>query len=206
MAASKQLSRFVRDALVAGQSREDITEVLVASGWSVSEAEDALREWADTPSAVPVPRPQVILSAKDFFIYALTFGLLIFVAIYLTQLLHALIDITMDEHSYRSSTRIRWSMAVLIVTLPSYLWLTLRDRAALGRDPAHYRSVIRKWLTYITLLVAASVMLGDLVSVIYAFLNGDFTLQFMAKALVVGVVAGGIFLFYLSDIRKGDAA
>lgn len=41
---------------------------------------------------------------------------------------------------------------------------------------------------------------------IYAFLSGDFTLQFFLKALVVGGVAGLIFLFYLTDIRRGDAS
>jgi len=73
-------------------------------------------------------------------------------------------------------------------------------------DPALYRSFIRKWLIYIALLVASAVLLGDLVYVIYSFLEGNFTLQFLAKAAVVAAVSGGIFLFYLSDTRKGDAA
>lgn len=205
MAANKQLSRFVRDALSAGKSRAEISQVLGQSGWSPSEVAEALDAWADTPFSPPIPRPQATVSAKDFFIYALTFGVLIFGAVYLVNLLHALIDLTIGEETYRRSWTIRWAMAVLIVTVPMYLWLTLRERRKLAEDPAQYRSAVRKWLTYITLLIAASVLLGDLVATIYAFLNGDFTLQFFAKAIVVAGVAGGIFLYYLSDIRKGDA-
>ena len=59
-------------------------------------------------------------------------------------------------------------------------------------------------MTYLTLLLSALVLLGDAIAVIYAFLSGDFTGQFFLKAVVVAVVAGFIFLFYLSDIRKGD--
>lgn len=205
MAVSKELSRFTRDALVAGKTREEIGSALTASGWSASEVTDALGAWAETPFATPIPRPQSTVSARDFFVYALTFGLMIFGAIYLVQLCHALIDQAMDEEGYRNSYRIRWAMAVLIVTTPVYLWLTIRERAKLAADPALYRSAIRKWLTYITLLLSATALLGDLIAVIYAFLSGDFTLQFLLKALVVAVVSGLIFLFYLNDIRKGEA-
>lgn len=207
MAVSKELSRFTRDALAAGKSRDEIAQALAASGWTPSEVSDALGAYAETPFSPPVPRPQNMVSARDFFVYTLTFGLMVFGAIYLVLLCHALIDLAMDDKkNYWSTRNIRWSMAALIVSTPVFIWLTVRERAKLAADPALYRSAIRKWLIYLTLLVSATVMLGDLMAVIYAFLNGDFTLQFMAKALVVAAVAGLIFLFYLNDIRKGEAA
>jgi hypothetical protein len=48
MAVSKDLSRFTRDALMAGRSRDEISQALTSSGWAASEAEDALNAWADT--------------------------------------------------------------------------------------------------------------------------------------------------------------
>ncbi len=206
MAVSKELSRFTRDALAAGKTREEIAQALTASGWSASEVADALGAYAETPFSPPVPRPQSTVSARDFFVYALTFGLMILGAIYLVVLCHALIDLALDTETYRANRTIRWAMAVLIVATPVYLWLTVRERAKLAADPALYRSAIRKWLMYLTLLLSSMVLLGDLMAVIYAFLNGDFTVQFLAKAAVVAVVAGLIFMFYLGDIRKGDAA
>ena len=206
MAVTKELSRFTRDALAAGHSRTEVAEVLTTAGWSETEVADALRAYADTPFSPPVPRPQTIVSARDFFVYSLTFGLMLFGALQLVFLLHALIDKMMDASIYGGLSRIRFAMAVLIVTAPLYLWLTLRDRRRLAADPALNRSAIRRWLTYLTLLLTAAVLLGDLVSVIYAFLSGELTLQFFAKALVVGAVAGLIFVYYLADVRKGDAA
>lgn len=205
MAVSKELSRFTRDALAAGKSRDEIAAVLTASGWTAGEVGEALHAWSDTPFSPPVPRPQITVSARDFFVYALTFGVMITGAIYLVSLIHALIDLWMEADTFGRSSRIRWAISVLIVAVPVYLWLTLRDRAQLAADPALYRSGIRKWLTYLTLLLSAATLLGVLIAVIYAFLSGDFTLQFLLKALVVCLVAGLIFLFYLNDIRQGDA-
>ena len=206
MARNEQLAGFVRDALSAGRSRAEIAQVLGDAGWSGTEIADALAAWADVPFVPPVPRPQATVSARDFFVYALTFGVLLFAAGHLVALLHALIDRAFAQSYGGGAYTIRWGMAVLIVTVPLYLWLTMRERTKLARDPALYRSAMRKWLTYITLLIAAAVLLGDLVSTIYALLSGDLTLQFMLKAGVIALVAGGIFAFYLGDIRRGDAA
>ena len=206
MASSKDLAVFVRDALSAGKSRVEIAAVLGQAGWSAQEVSDALEGWADLPFAPPVPRPQPVVTARDFFVYALMFGALLFGAGYLVGLLHALIDHLLEPRGSGSDHRIRWAMAVLIVTLPLYLWLASRERRRLAADPALQRSAIRNWMTYLTLLFAAAVLLGDLVAVIYAFLSGDFTLQFALKTLVVAGVAGGIFGYYRGIGRRGVLA
>ncbi|SFE92636.1 hypothetical protein SAMN04488523_11266 [Sulfitobacter brevis] len=206
MSANRQLSRFVRDALANGTSRSEIAAVLAQSGWSAPEVAEALDAWAETPFSPPVPRPQAAVSAKDFFIYALTFGVLLFGASYFVQLLHGLIDWAVDPDGLGPSYSLRWSVAVLIVTVPVYAVLSLRDRRALAANPALYRSAIRKWLIYVTLLFAAAVLLSDMAAVINAFLSGEVTIQFLAKAVVVALVAGGIFLYYRADARKSEAA
>ncbi|MCX8225114.1 MAG: DUF5671 domain-containing protein [Sulfitobacter sp.] len=204
MASRDELSLFVRDALVAGKSRPDITAALINAGWSESEIKDVLGAWAETAFTPPVPRPVQTVSARDFFIYALTFGVLLIGAINLVIVLQVLVDMLFEDDNYAAVERIRFGVSVLIVTAPLYLWLTVRERRKLVRDPALCRSAIRKWLTYIALLLASVTLLGDLIATIYAFLTGDFTLQFLLKAVIVGLVAGGIFLFYYNMIRQGE--
>ena len=147
-------------------------------------------------------RPVATVSARDFFTYALTFCVLILGAFNLVVVLQALVDVVFATGDGGSDRSIRWGVAVLIVTGPMYLWLTLRERRKLARDPALYRSAIRKWMIYIGLLLAALTMLGDSIATIYALLTGDLTAQFVLKALVVLVVAGGIFAYYLRDLRE----
>ena len=203
MAGNRDLAQFVRDALSAGKSRVEIAAVLGQAGWSAQEISAALEGWADVPFAPPVPRPRPVVTARDFFVYALMFGALLFGAGDLVGLLHALIDHFISSEDSGATYRIRWAMAVLIVTLPLYLWLATRENRRLAADPALARSAIRSWMTYVTLLFAAAVLLGDLVAVIYAFLSGDLTVQFALKALVVAGIAGGIFGYYRRDGRQG---
>ena len=204
MESQDALSLFVRDALVAGKTRTEISTALTRAGWSVSEVHDALAAWDETPFSPPIPRPVATVSARDFFVYALTFGLLLTGAVNLVLVLQALVDLAFAEENYGTTRQIRWGVSVLIVMAPLYLWLTLRERRKLAQDPALYRSAMRKWLTYIALLLAAMTLLGDLVATVFALLTGDLTGQFLIKALIIMVVAGGIFLFYFKDIRRGE--
>jgi hypothetical protein len=62
---------------------------------------------------------------------------------------------------------------------------------------------IRKWLTYITLFVAGLTLAGDLVTVLYYFIDGqELTPGFLLKILSVFVVILVVFLYYISDIRN----
>jgi Domain of unknown function (DUF5671) len=205
MSNKQNLREFVQDALVAGRSRLDIETALNTAGWSPSEIAEALSAWSESEFVPPVPRPQAVVTARDFFVYALMFGTLIFGASYLVWLIIYLVE-WMLHGAFTSWQRdsVRLAMAILFVTAPVYAWLTLRERKKLASDPSLYRSTIRKWMIYLALLIAATVLLSDLVFAIYSLLEGDFTLQFLLNVLAVSVVAGGIFLFYLADIRRSE--
>lgn len=205
MSKGDDLSRFVRDALSEGRSRDEIQSALSTAGWSDTEVTNALGAWSEIPFAPPIPRPQATVSAKDFFIYALTFGVLVFGASYLLVLIVNVIDMQFElARSTNKIPAIRWAMAVLMVTTPVYLWLTMSERYKLAKDPSLNRSAIRKWMTYLTLLLASAVFLGDLVVCINALLSGDLKVQFLLKVTAVAIVAGAVFIYYINDIRQSE--
>ena len=206
MAANKDLAEFVQQALTAGHSRSEIQSVLDQAGWSKTEVSEALGAWSQSDFTLPVPMPQVTLTARDFFFYALMFGALLLGAIYLVLLLHGLIDLFFAEKGRWRVSSMRWSISVLIVAAPLYFWMAYRDQVRANSDPALARSIIRKWMIYISLLLAAGTLLGDLMATIYAFLGGDLTGQFLMKAVAVAVVAGLIFLYYRQEIRVEDGS
>jgi hypothetical protein len=63
---------------------------------------------------------------------------------------------------------------------------------------------VRKWLTYLTLYVAATVVLSDLATLIQRTLGGELTSRFLLKVLTVAVLAGGVFGYYLTDLRAEE--
>ncbi len=95
---------------------------------------------------------------------------------------------------------IRLSIALLIVFFPAYIVLTRFVNVARRTQESAYLG-LTKWLIYLSLLVGGAVMLGDVVTIINNFLNGELTIRFILKALVVLVVVGVAFTYYLFDAR-----
>ena len=63
-------------------------------------------------------------------------------------------------------------------------------------------SAVRTWFTYITLVVVAGVMLGDLIAVVSNVLGGEFALRFILKAGTIFAIALAIFGYYLHDLKR----
>jgi len=47
-------------------------------------------------------------------------------------------------------------------------------------------------------------LIGDFTSLVYSLLGGELTVRFVLKVLTVGVIAGTIFWYYLSDLRLDE--
>lgn len=106
--------------------------------------------------------------------------------------------------SYRASL-IRYSIASLIVGFPIYfwaIWFWFRSFTLPIGGPEKSESKLSKWLTYIVLLIAGGTIIGDLITVIYNFLGGEYGARFLLKAAVILVIAGLIFGFYFLERKK----
>lgn len=210
MKNSDQISSFVHEALNAGRSRTEIQQALHQAGWTNGEISAGLKTWDDTAFLPPVPRPRPFLSAREAFLHGFIFIALGMVAWHLAMLGITLIDYAwLDPGESRPPAHklssIRWSMAALIVFFPLFLWLNRRVSRALQSDQGLRRSVVRKWVGYVILFLAALAFLGNLVFLLFTFLDGEATFKFLAKAAVVAAVSGVIFLYYRVElVEDGD--
>jgi hypothetical protein len=73
-------------------------------------------------------------------------------------------------------------------------------------DPDKLESGIRKWLTYMALVIAASVFMGDLITALAYLLRGELTSRFLARSFVVLVLSSGVFWYYFGGLRKMETA
>lgn len=204
------LHRFVHDALAAGLPRSQIEETLLAARWPRDEVESALGLYADVDFPLPVPRPHPYLSAREAFFYLVLFTLLYLSAWSLGALLFQFINRAFPDPTQSGAlgdfilAKLRWAVAALLIAFPGYLFLSRRIYAAARRDPEKRRSKVRKWLTYLTLFLAASILLGDLITLVYSLLEGELTARFLLKVLAVAGIAGAVFGYYLWDLRQDD--
>jgi hypothetical protein len=204
--SSEDLTTFVRESLARGIPRERIGATLHEAGWPRERVDRALRAFAEVDFPLPVPRPQPYLSAREAFLYLLLFTTLFLSAFHLGVLLFELIEKAFPDPigPNFSARELRWSVSYLVVSFPIFLFLTVRQERELRGDPVKRGSKVRKWLTYLTLFVAAGFLVGDLVALIFHFLEGELTVRFLLKALVVAVLAGTVFGYYLRDLRKEE--
>lgn len=104
--------------------------------------------------------------------------------------------------SYNPSV-ISYAIASLVIGFPIFLWaLWFWFRSFSDGTMEKIESRLSKWLTYIVLLVAGGTIIGDLITVIYNFLQGEYSSRFFLKALTILVIAGLIFGFYFLERRK----
>ncbi|MEP7028174.1 MAG: DUF5671 domain-containing protein [Candidatus Eisenbacteria bacterium] len=210
MAGPDELTEFVQASLEKKIPRPQIVEVLARAGWESDQVERALGRFADVEFPLPVPRPRPYLSAREAFLYLVMFATLYTSALALGGLLFSFVDRAfpdaanpLSDERFRDS--VRWSVANLLVAFPVFAALAVSTQRAIARDPARRASRVRKWLTYLTLFLGASILIGDVVALLNAVLKGELPTRFMLKVLVVGGIAGTAFGYYLRQLRRDEA-
>ena len=208
--ASTELDRFVRDALIHGQGRQSIADALAQAGWTPEQTRGVLDGYADVAFPVPVPRPRASLSAREAFAYLVLFATLYASAWHLGSLLFDLVNRAWPDPAVDgayggwSDGGMRLSVAVLLVAFPVFAFVARRVARDVARHPIKRLSPVRRWLTYLTLFIATTVLVGDMVTLLYQLLGGEITLRFALKVVVVASIAGGIFGWYLWDLRREE--
>jgi Domain of unknown function (DUF5671) len=199
----------VKEALLRGIPPAQVEDVLLRAGWSRPEVRTALAGYAALDFPLPVPRPRPYLSPRDAFLYLVLFSTLYVSAWNLGSLAFQIIDrlfpdpAALDRAAY-SRDAMRWSVASLVAAFPVFLYLQWSIERAVRLDPAKRASKVRRWLTYLTLFVAACALIGDLTTLVYYFLGGELTMRFLLKVTTIAVIAGSSFWYYLSDLRSEE--
>lgn len=204
MTEPQTLSTFVRDALVSGQTRDGIKAALLRADWAEREVEDALNAWKEDAIFGIVPRATRQSSAMDAFFYALlfvAFGMIAgnFLVLAFGQIERWLPDPDARIYIRSALSSQRWSIAALIVFVPAFFWLDRFDIRATQQNAARQHGTIRRWLSAIAMFIAVVALMGDALSLIYNFLDGQLTARFLAKSATVALVALLVLVYFYSD-------
>jgi Domain of unknown function (DUF5671) len=208
MSGGSTLQEFLDAAKRQGASNENLVGVLRGRGWSEEDIYRALADHYEGHSGLQVPVYKRSGSAKDAFLYLLSFSTLATWTFGAGSVLFTLIDRWFKDPlspiSYYASGYYQMadSLACVIVAFPVYLFVMRYIIRELEGHPGKLESPVRKWLTYIALLIAACVVVGDLITFLTYFLRGELTARFVAKVAVVLVIASGVFWYYLGSLQR----
>lgn len=201
---------FIDSVKSQGASDEFVVALLRQNGWSERRVYTAFGLWYEARTGRQVPNGGGrIEAAKDAFLYLLAFLTLGTWAIQLGALLFAVIELAFPNPALEYSnsaflvTRtMADELASVIVGFPVFLLVTWWIVRAVRRQPERLESSVRKWLTYIALVITASTMIGDVATFLAYFLRGDLDARFILKVVTVLVIAGGVFAYYLDSLHR----
>ena len=124
---------------------------------------------------------------RDLFLHLLAIVTLYWSAISFVTLLWQFInkflpDALTQWYSYDYSLElIRFSVSSLFIVFPLFIFVSWYLNKIYAREAVVRESKIRKWLLYLTLFIAAIVVIVDLVTVINSLLGGETTLKFIFR-------------------------
>jgi hypothetical protein len=145
---------------------------------------------------------------RDVFIYLLVIIMLYTSVGELITLLFDYVNIGFPDPFDSSANQlesIRMAVAVLVVAFPVYLWASRFIARDLAAHPEKSELSIRRWLLYLTLFLAALLIIGDLVALVYDFMGGELTARFVLKVSAILAVAGAVFEYYRYELRRAPA-
>lgn len=147
------------------------------------------------------------VTPKDFFAWAgamlaLYWAVGSFVSLLFTYINQAYPDpLSYDYYSDPYSEGMRFAMASLIVLLPVALILFRMIRNDIRMYSGKEDLWVRRWALVLTLFLAGLALVVDLIMLVNTFLGGELTTRFIFKALTVLLVAVGVFMHFLADIK-----
>ena len=212
MDRSLSLQQFLEAARNQGVSDDAIVSLLRGRGWPEADVYRALAENYESRTGVEIPSYKRSGSAKDAFLYLLSFSTLATWTIGLGSVMFTLIErwirdpLTQNNYYDQSGLyQMADSLACVIVAFPVYLLVMAYIVRTVESHPEKRDSAVRKWLTYIALLIAAGIVVGDLITFLTYFLRGELTARFVSKVATVLVIAGGVFWYYIGSLQSAPA-
>ncbi|HRH24118.1 MAG TPA: DUF5671 domain-containing protein [Candidatus Paceibacterota bacterium] len=142
---------------------------------------------------------------KDFFLWlgaivALYGSVTGFLTLVFTYINYAFPDpLAYSGDPYGSGSHV--AMATLIVLVPLTLVLFRIIRSTIVTEPGKAQIWVRRWALVLTLFVAGAAVAIDLITALTTFLGGEISERFILKVAVVLLVALGIFLHFLADLK-----
>jgi len=200
----ERLSDFVDAAKAKGVDDAALVALLRQQGWQEQRIYRALTAYYTRSLGVEVPsRGSRAEDARDAFFHLIAFITLGAWVVALVNLGDALVDRGFPSPgAYPTGAgNLSWWIATIIIAFPIFLWVTI----LIGREatvrPESLQSGVRKWLTYVALVVASVVLLGDAIWFLGAFLTGEVTAAFAVRSALLIGVTGGVFAYYLGSVR-----
>ncbi len=208
------LVAFIEKTRASGISDATTVEILKQRGWSERRIYRAFSTAVERTLGFDIPvRGSAQEYARDAYLYLVSFITLALWSYSLGNIFYVMIDYWIPDRAngwtiptHELPQYLSWPIAMLVVAFPIFMFVNAALQRDLSQRPEGFSTGVRKWLTYIALVGTVATLVFDAVSFLQAFLLGNLTAHFILDSLVLLLVAGGIFSYYLIAVRSTAVA
>ena len=136
---------------------------------------------------------------RDFFLHLGAIVALVVSVVSIINLYFSIINYYFPDQlagNYYANT-IAWPISVLIVMVPLLYIFEYMINKDITKSIEKAELWIRKWRVYLILFITGATIVGDIIALINVYLSGEISTRFLYKILVVIVISGIIFAYYL---------
>ena len=157
-----------------------------------------------SPSRDTIKYMNTKTTPKDFFLHVGATVALYVSVIALINLAFEIVNRLLPDqlNNYWSTSSIVWPISMLVVLVPVlYLleWLIAKDVSKMLEKKDIW---IRKWRIYLTLFLTGATIVGDVITLINTYLNGEISGRFLWKVLILFVVCSAVFKYYFFSVHE----
>lgn len=105
--------------------------------------------------------------------------------------------------SYRKDS-IRNALSFFVVMFPVYVGIAASLMKIYRQKPKMRKMMTPKWFTYLSQFISGLIIIFSMVTLINRFFDGEITIAFVLKLLVILAVAGGIGAYHVWFVRKEE--
>lgn len=128
-------------------------------------------------------------------------GVVAFLALIFDYLNYTFPDTTLGYYTDPYQGGVAYEMASLIVLAPVFLILMRIIRRSIAQDPTRNETWVRRWGLFLTVFLAGTTIVIDLIVLLTTFLQGEeLSVRFLLKVAVVLLVAAAGFMHFLADL------
>ena len=218
-----ELIRFVDHAKDKGLDHATIRQTLLSAGWKDKEIAKVI---CARELELPIPEPALVAStptraarrpgvprkARDAFLHLLAFGSLYVWSTSVIMLLFIYLNFAFPDPAWRTSYRqlqellpiMRLQLAIVMVAFPIFMIVWNYLLGEIRRNPETGRGVLRRWLGNLSLFIGSITLAGNAMTLIYFLLEGQLTIRFVLKVVVLFLIAGG-FVWYLAFTLRSES-
>ncbi len=207
MTDDASLGHFIAHARSKGMDFATIRALLLSAGWK---EKDVVRAMSDETLDLAVPVPPDVGGARDAFMHLFAFVAFYTTVVSLVLLLFSLIDFAFPDparsryaNQWYMASLLRWLIAQVFIAFPIFVLLWRKLLGEIRERPEKGSSPIRRWLSYLTLLFAASTLMCTGMTLLYYFLDGELTMRFVVKVAVLALIATLSLVYFLRLLRGG---